>query len=172
MTDEFIRKALSDVLAFIGLTDSTGQPLVLAPHDFRPPVVDAIRSGLPPHIAQVILGHANINTTMGCNANHPTETSRLIAPSSPASGPCDLQRSSAPSGAEWEDFLGHFERRKHRRHLRPCLRNRLRSRTRLLLRCSMLRPDPAQRHRLVEIPISSPGSRKPNAKAGSARSKD
>ncbi|MFJ9344337.1 tyrosine-type recombinase/integrase [Streptomyces sp. NPDC101733] len=37
-------------------------------------ITDAIRTGLPPHIAQVIAGHANINTTMGYNAVYPTET--------------------------------------------------------------------------------------------------
>lgn len=28
-------------------------------------ITDAVRSGLPPHIAQAIAGHANINITMG-----------------------------------------------------------------------------------------------------------
>jgi hypothetical protein len=45
-----------------------------APHDFRRTfITDTIRSGLPPHIAQVIVGHNNINT-MGYNAVYPTET--------------------------------------------------------------------------------------------------
>lgn len=66
MTGEFIRDALGDVLDFIGLSNSTGQPLAFSPHDFRRLfITDATRSGLPPHIAQVIAGHANINTTMG-----------------------------------------------------------------------------------------------------------
>ncbi|MFG2586464.1 site-specific integrase [Streptomyces malaysiensis] len=75
MSGEFIRNALAEVLAYIGLTDSTGQPLDFAPHDFRRLfITDAIRSGLPPHIAQVIAGHTNINTTMGYHAIYPTET--------------------------------------------------------------------------------------------------
>ncbi|MEU2930482.1 site-specific integrase [Streptomyces sp. NPDC007251] len=75
MSGEFIRSALGEVLAFIGLTDSTGQPLVFTPHDFRRLfITGAIRSGLPPDIAQVIAGHANINTTMGYNAIYPEET--------------------------------------------------------------------------------------------------
>ncbi len=75
MTGELIRRALGEVLNFIGLADTTGQPLDFAPHDFRRMfITDAIRSGLPPHIAQVIAGHADINTTMGYNAVYPTET--------------------------------------------------------------------------------------------------
>lgn len=68
ISGEFIRTSLAEVLAFLGLTDSTGQPLDFAPHDFRRMfITDAIRSGLPPHIAQAIAGHTNINTTMGYN---------------------------------------------------------------------------------------------------------
>jgi integrase len=29
------------------------------------PTTDAIMNGMPPHIAQILLGHKNINTTMG-----------------------------------------------------------------------------------------------------------
>jgi len=85
MSGEFIRSALGEVLAFIGLTDPTGQPLFFAPHDFRRLfITDAIRSGLPPHIAQVIAGHANINTTMGYNNPrklHQTGEKSLVASS-------------------------------------------------------------------------------------------
>ncbi|MGW3099857.1 tyrosine-type recombinase/integrase [Streptomyces sp. NPDC001102] len=113
MSGEFIRSALGEVLAFIGLTDSTGQPLVFAPHDFRRLfITDAIRSGLPPHIAQVIAGYANINTTMGYNAICPEETIEahraFITRRRAAAG----RGISHPTDGEWEDFLGHFERRK------------------------------------------------------------
>ncbi len=75
MSGERIRRALAEVLVFIGLTDTTGRPMDFTPHDFRRMfITDAIRSGLPPHIAQVIVGHTNINTTMGYNAVYPTET--------------------------------------------------------------------------------------------------
>lgn len=114
MSGEFIRSALGEVLAFIGLTDSTGQPLVFAPHDFRRLfITDAIRSGLPPHIAQVIAGHANINTTMGYNAIYPEETieaHRAFIARRRSLRPAEEYRT--PTDAEWEDFLGHFERRK------------------------------------------------------------
>ncbi|MFJ9824905.1 site-specific integrase [Streptomyces sp. NPDC101160] len=109
-----MRNALGDVLAFIGLTDASGQPLDFAPHDFRRMfITDAIRSGLPPHIAQVIVGHTNINTTMGYNAIYPTETieaHRAFITRRRTLRPAEEYRT--PTDAEWEDFLGHFERRK------------------------------------------------------------
>ncbi len=59
----------------MGLTDATGQPLHFTPQDFRRMfITDAIRTGPPPHIAEVIAGHANINTTMGYNGIYPTGT--------------------------------------------------------------------------------------------------
>jgi integrase len=57
-TPSAIRKLLINALAATGLTDANGEPLVFSPHDFRRIfVTDAIMSGLPPHIAQVICGH-------------------------------------------------------------------------------------------------------------------
>ncbi|MFF5964748.1 tyrosine-type recombinase/integrase [Streptomyces collinus] len=74
MNGDFLRKCLNDVLDATGLTDADGCPLDFDPHDFRRIfITDAIRSGLPPHIAQVIAGHADINTTMGYNAIYPAE---------------------------------------------------------------------------------------------------
>ncbi|GAB3013611.1 hypothetical protein GCM10023080_096120 [Streptomyces pseudoechinosporeus] len=50
------------MLEATGLTDKDGEPLHFTPQDFRRIfITDAIRSGLPPHIAQVIAGHADIN---------------------------------------------------------------------------------------------------------------
>ncbi|MFJ7496869.1 tyrosine-type recombinase/integrase [Streptomyces sp. NPDC097727] len=114
MTGELIRRALAEVLAYIGLTDTTGQPMDFAPHDFRRMfITDAIRSGLPPHIAQVIVGHTNINTTMGYNAVYPNETieaHRAFITRRRTLRPVEEYRT--PTAAEWEDFLGHFECRK------------------------------------------------------------
>ncbi|MFD4698543.1 tyrosine-type recombinase/integrase [Streptomyces niveus] len=153
MTGEFIRTALAEVLAFLGLTDSTGRPLDFAPHDFRRIfITDAIRSGLPPHIAQAIAGHTNINTTMGYHAIYPTETieaHRAFIARRRALRPAEEYRT--PTDTEWEDFLGHFERRKlsvgtcARAYGTACIHEHA------CVRCSLLRPDPAQRGRLVEI---------------------
>ncbi|MFI6899536.1 site-specific integrase [Streptomyces sp. NPDC050256] len=51
-----------------------GDPLEWRPHDFRRIfVTDAIRSGLPPHIAAKICGHAALDTTMGYAAIYPED---------------------------------------------------------------------------------------------------
>ena len=54
-----IRNMLTTALAHSPLTDpETGGPLHFTPHDFRRMfITDAILSGLPPHIAQIIAGH-------------------------------------------------------------------------------------------------------------------
>ncbi|MFD9664868.1 tyrosine-type recombinase/integrase [Rhodococcus sp. NPDC059968] len=62
-----IRDMLTTALAATGLVDhATGDPLRFTPHDFRRVfITDAILNGLPPHIAQVVAGHRDINVTMG-----------------------------------------------------------------------------------------------------------
>ena len=56
-----------------------------------------------------------------------------------------------PTEQEWEEFLGHFERRKvavgtcGRAYATPCIHEHA------CLRCPLLRPDPAQRQRLTDI---------------------
>ncbi|MGH3611571.1 MAG: tyrosine-type recombinase/integrase [Pseudonocardia sp.] len=61
-----IRNMLNAALAHSTLTDpDTGGPLIFTPHDFRRMfITDAIMSGLPPHIAQIIAGHRDINVTL------------------------------------------------------------------------------------------------------------
>ena len=149
-----IRKLLADALKHTGLIDAaTGEPLHYTPHDFRRMfITDAILNGLPPHIAQVIAGHQDINVTLGYKAVYPEEAiashlaflarRRTLRPS-------DEYR--APSDEEWQEFLGHFERRKvstgtcGRAFATPCIHEHA------CVRCPMLWPDPDQRHRLVEI---------------------
>ncbi|MFE4800327.1 tyrosine-type recombinase/integrase [Streptomyces sp. NPDC056708] len=68
-TDETVRTMLDQALLDTGLTDITGAPLRYTPHDFRRLfITDAILNGLPPHIAQVIAGHQDINVTLGYKA--------------------------------------------------------------------------------------------------------
>ena len=110
-----IRDMLTAALACAGLTDpASGEPLRFTPHDFRRLfITDAILSGLPPHIAQVIAGHRDINVTMGYKAVYPEEAiqahlaflarRRALRPS---------EEYRAPTDEEWTEFLGHFERRK------------------------------------------------------------
>src|SRR6266702_3350356 len=137
-----------------GLKDpADGQPLHYTPHDFRRIfITDAVMSGLPPHIAQVIAGHKDINTTMGYKAVYPDEaiqTHLAFLARRRALRPGEEYR--VPTDEEWEEFLGHFELRKvatgtcGRAFGTPCIHEHS------CLRCSMHWPDPAQRPRIAEI---------------------
>jgi len=109
-------------------------------------------NGMPPHIAQLILGHRDINTTMGYKAVYPEEAingHRAFIARRRALRPSEEYRT--PSDEEWEEFLGHFERRKlalgdcGRAYGSSCIHEHS------CVRCPLLRIDPAQRHRLQEI---------------------
>jgi hypothetical protein len=70
-------------------------------------------SGLPPHIAQIICGHHDINTTLGYKAIYPEEAieaHRAWIARRRATRPSAEYRT--PTEEEWEEFLGHFQRRK------------------------------------------------------------
>jgi integrase len=149
-----IRRILNAAIARAGLAGPvTGQPLHYTPHDFRRMfITDAVLNGLPPHIAQVIAGHRDINVTMGYKAVYPDEAiqahlaflarRRALRPS---------EEYRTPTDAEWQEFLGHFERRKvatgtcGRAFGTPCAHEHA------CIRCPMLWPDPAQQARLTEI---------------------
>lgn len=109
-----VRKSLNEALAAAGFTDASGGSLNFQPHDFRRIfITDAILNGLPPHIAQVIAGHDNINTTMGYNAIYPAqaiEAHRAFIARRRAMRPAEEYRAVTPE--EWQEFLGHFARRK------------------------------------------------------------
>jgi len=148
-----IRGVLNTALAGAGLTDTTGKPLTFVPHDFRRIfTTDAIMNGMPPHIAQLILGHRDINTTMGYKAVYPEEvinSHRAFITRRRELRPSEEYRT--PTDTEWEQFLGHFERRRvalgdcGRAYATSCIHEHS------CLRCPLLRPDPAQRPRLLEI---------------------
>ena len=130
-----------------------GQPLNYTPHDFRRIfITDAIMNGLPPHIAQVIAGHRDINITIGYKAIYPDEAIQAhLAFLARRRGLRPSEEYRDPTDEEWEEFLGHFERRKvatgncGRAFGTPCIHEHS------CLRCSMHWPDPAQRPRLAEI---------------------
>jgi integrase len=113
-TPSAIRKLLINALAATGLTGAAGDPLMFSPHDFRRIfVTDAIMSGLPPHIAQVICGHKNIDTTIGYKAVYPAEAieaHRAFIARRRATRPSEEYRT--PTEEEWDAFLAHFEKRK------------------------------------------------------------
>jgi hypothetical protein len=153
ITPTALRKLLLNALAVTGLTDATGDPLVFSPHDFRRIfVTDAIMSGLPPHIAQIICGHATITTTLGYKAIYPAEAieaHRAFIARRRAGRPSEEYRT--PTDEEWDAFLAHFEKRKvsigtcARAYATPCIHEHA------CVRCALLRADPAQRARLEEI---------------------
>ena len=154
-----VRRLLTETLAHTGLTGLTGltdaddQPLRYTPHDFRRMfITDAVLNGLPPHIAQVIAGHHDINVTMGYKAVYPQEAieahlaflarRRSLRPS---------EEYRTPTDDEWQEFLGHFEKRKvsigtcARAFTTPCIHEHA------CVRCPMLWPDPDQEPRLIDI---------------------
>jgi integrase len=148
-----IRRWITVVLNGTGLADAAGQLLRFTPHDFRRIfATEAIMNGLPPHICQLIMGHASINTTMGYKAVYPQEAinghrayiarRRELRPS---------QEYRTPTDEEWDEFLGHFQRRKlalgdcGRAYGSSCIHEHS------CIRCPLLRIDPAQRPRLEAI---------------------
>jgi integrase len=148
-----IRKILTAALASTGLTDPAGAPLHYTPHDFRRMfLTDAIMNGLPPHIAQIIAGHRDINVTLGYKAVYPDEAIQAhlaFLARRRALRPTEEYRT--PTDTEWEEFLGHFERRKvatgtcGRAFATPCIHEHS------CLRCALHWPDPAQQDRITEI---------------------
>jgi hypothetical protein len=148
-----VANMLNAAITNTDLRDATGQPLRYTPHDFRRMfITDAILTGLPPHIAQVIVGHRDINVTIGYNTIYPDEVinaHRAFLARRRAQRPTEEYRT--PTDAEWEEFLGHFERRKvsvglcGRAFATPCIHEHA------CIRCPMLWPDPAQRPRITEI---------------------
>jgi integrase len=148
-----IRRYLNDLLAASGLTDAANSPLVFTPHDFRRMfATDALRSGLPPHIAAKILGHVDLGTTMGYAAIYPEDVvthHRAFIARRRALRPGEEYRDLTP--AEWDQFLHHFELRKvalgvcTRDFGTPCAHEHS------CIRCPLLRPDPVQMPRLQEI---------------------
>ncbi|MGW1238489.1 tyrosine-type recombinase/integrase [Streptomyces bobili] len=109
-----VRKAINETLAASGLLGKDGKPLHIQPHDFRRMfITDAILNGLPPHIAQIIAGHDSLNTTMGYAAIYPVdaiEAHRSFIARRRKVRPAEEYRAVTPE--EWDEFLGHFERRK------------------------------------------------------------
>lgn len=115
-------------------------------------VTDAILNGLPPHIAQVIAGHTSINTTMRYAAIYPTdaiEAHRAFIARRRSLRPVEEYRAVTPE--KWQEFLGHFERRKlalgecGRAYGTDCIHEHA------CVRCPVLIVDFSEMPRLVEI---------------------
>ena len=172
VSETVLRDYLDHALTEIGVKDAAGQPMRYTFHDFRRLfITDAIAHGMPPHIAQLVAGHRDINTTMGYKAVYPEEVingHRAFIARRRALRSCEEYRT--PTDAEWAEFVGHFQRRKvaigdcGRSYDTACIHEHS------CLRCPLLRPDPAARARLEEIRdnlLARIG--KPNPTAGTAR---
>jgi integrase len=153
VTETSLRSYLDHALTALGVKDAAGRPMRYTFHDFRRLfITDAIMHGMPPHIAQLVAGHRDINTTMGYKAVYPDEVingHRAFIARRRALRPSEEYRT--PTDEEWDQFIGHFEHRKvsvgdcGRSYDTPCIHEHS------CLRCPLLRPDPAARSRLVQI---------------------
>jgi integrase-like protein len=153
VTETSLRSYLDHALTALGVKDAAGHPMRYTFHDFRRLfITDAIMHGMPPHIAQLVAGHRDINTTMGYKAVYPEEVingHRAFIARRRALRPSEEYRT--PTDDEWAEFTGHFEHRKvsvgdcGRSYDTPCIHEHS------CLRCPLLRPDPTARHRLVQI---------------------
>jgi len=110
----YVSKCLHRLAEASGLTDAAGQPLSFTAHDFRRLfLTDAIRSGLPPHIAAKIAGHRVLDTTMGYAAIYPEDVishHRAFIARRRSLRPGGEYRDVTPE--EWQEFIGHFELRR------------------------------------------------------------
>src|SRR4029079_14789196 len=153
VSETVLRTYLDHALTEIGVKDAAGPPMRYTFHDFRPLfITDAIAHGMPPHIAQLVAGHRDINTTMGYKAVYPEEVingHRAYLARRRALRPTEEYHT--PTDAEWAEFVGHFQRRKvaigdcGRSYDTPCIHEHS------CLRCPLLRPSPSQWPRIVEI---------------------
>ncbi|MFL6124814.1 tyrosine-type recombinase/integrase [Actinophytocola sp.] len=152
LTRSYIRECLVATSQAAQIT-AADQPLEWRPHDFRRIfVTDAIRSGLPPHVAAKLCGHSTVDTTMGYAAIYPEDVithHRAFIARRRAQRPSEEYRDL--TAAEWDQFLAHFELRKvalgtcGRDYGSPCAHESA------CVRCPLLRVDPAQLPRLEEI---------------------
>ena len=149
----YVYDLLGDTINRAGLQDPTGQPLRYTPHDFRRMfVTEAVTGGLPVHIAAHLLGHHNIATTQAYLAVFQDDlirTYRSFLDKRRATRPETEHRE--PTTEEWREFQQHFQLRKvelgtcGRPYGTPCKHEHA------CIRCPMLRIDPKQRGRLIEI---------------------
>jgi hypothetical protein len=147
------RDAITRAVTRAGLHEVDGRPLRLVPHDFRRLfATEAVNGGLPIHIAAKLLGHLDLNTTKGYVAVYPDQVvrhfqahlvrRRTIRPS---------QEYREPTRQEWDGFEQHLRRRRmalgdcYRPYGTDCPHEHA------CVRCPMLRMDPTQLPRLLQI---------------------
>ena len=175
VSERALRTYLDHALTAIGVKDAAGRALRYTFHDFRRClfITDAIVHGMPPHIAQLVAGHRDINTTMGYKAVYPEEVingHRAFIARRRALRPGEEYRT--PTDEEWAEFVGHFQHRKvaigdcGRSYDTPCT-NTAAYGARC---CARIRPPAHGCKRSTTT--CSPVSPKPNPTAGTARPRD
>ncbi len=152
-----VRQLLTDLAFRAAIIDVDGTPLRFTPHDFRRIfATETVNSGIPIHIAAKLLGHLDLNTTQGYVAVYPQEVIRHyrnFVDQRRARRPSEEYRE--PTNVEWEEFRDHFSLRKvalgtcDRPYGTPCHHEHA------CIRCPMLRLDPKQLPRLVQIEINT-----------------
>jgi integrase len=153
LTPHRVKVLLDRTVTLAGLAGPDRGPLRFTPHDFRRIfATEAVATGLPVHIAAKLLGHESLTTTQAYIAIYDQDVidhHRAFIARRRTLRPSEEYRE--PTNAEWDEFLSHFERRKvelgvcGRAYGTPC------DHEHACLRCPLLRPDPAQLDRLVEI---------------------
>jgi integrase len=148
-----VQALLDAAVGRAGLRDAAGAPLRFTPHDFRRIfATEAVTGGLPVHITARLLGHQHLGSTQAYLAVFQDElinTYRTFLDQRRTARPQAEYRE--PTEDEWLEFHRHFALRKvelgtcARPYGTPCKHEHA------CIRCPMLRVDPAQRHRLVEI---------------------
>lgn len=160
MTSSYVHGLLNELVTAEKIQNNDGTPAKFSPHDFRRIfATEAVTSGLPVHITAKILGHESIATTQTYVAiydHEVVEHHRAFISRRRALRPAEEYRE--PTESEWDEFLGHFARRKlelgtcGRAYGTPCQHEHA------CIRCPMLRPDLGQHARLEQI-ITSLGER-------------
>ena len=114
MHKTYVARVINKVVETAGLTGPDGQPLRFTAHDFRRIfATDALAAGLPPHIIQKLMGHADLRTTQGYTAIFPDDiirSHRAFIENRRRLRPSDEYRDITDQ--EWDDFEEHFAKRK------------------------------------------------------------
>ncbi|MFF8994456.1 tyrosine-type recombinase/integrase [Streptomyces sp. NPDC014983] len=148
-----VQDLLDAALARTGLRDAAGEPLKFTAHDFRRMfATEAVTGGLPVHIAARLLGHEDLSTTQAYLAVFQDDLIRsyrtFLAQRRSLRPEAEYRD---PTDEEWREFEQHFALRKvelgtcGRPYGTPCKHEHA------CVRCPMLRIDPGQRKRLIEI---------------------
>jgi integrase len=123
-----VKQLLDATAETAGISGPDGRQVRFTPHDFRRIfATEAVATGLPVHIAAKLLGHQTLATTQTYVAVYDAQVidhHRAFISRRRTTRPSVEYRE--PTDDEWDEFLGHFERRKVELGLRHAVRPRTR----------------------------------------------